>query len=410
MIPEFFSNSRRNIVAAGIVLVLLVAAWVAPFGSSDRTVTAHFPQAIGIFQGSDVTIMGVGVGRVKKVVPEGDSVRVEMTYSGDYKLPADVKAAIVTPTLVADRFIQLVPAYGGGPVLADGGDIPLDRSVVPIEMDQIYNSLNEITSSLGPNGANKDGALGKVLATTADSFRGNGKFGHDAIENLAAAARTLGDNSPELFATIESLAGITQTLAKQDKQVSRFLKDLSKASNDLAGESNELQRALEAIARAVVVTRSFIHDNKDLLVSDLAKLAHLLDVISRERTSLKTTLDVAPLGISNLGLQFDTISAGAGIRVQLGPTISDLPNVLCGIVTQAGVSNPALVCELFKALLPAEVTGAVGGGVTNGGVPSLSTPSSPSTTPTAKSPVLNLPTVGSLSLVEQVNGLLAGVR
>ena len=46
-------------------------------------------------------------------IVEGISVRVDMTYSSDYKLPADVKAAIITPTLVADRFVQLVPAYSG---------------------------------------------------------------------------------------------------------------------------------------------------------------------------------------------------------------------------------------------------------------------------------------------------------
>lgn len=410
MISELFSNTRRNIVAAGIVLVLLLAAWVAPFESGNRTVVAHFPQSIGIFEGSDVTIMGVGVGRVETVTPDGDSVRVEMTYSSDYKLPADVKAAIVTPTLVADRFIQLVPAYSGGPVLPDGGDIPLERSVVPVEMDQIYRSLNEITTSLGPNGANRDGALGRVLRTTAKSFRGNGQVGHDAIANLSAAARTLGDNSPELFATIESLAGVTTTLADQDKRVARFIKDLAKASTNLAGESGELRQALAAIADAVAVTQGFIRDNKELLVGDLARLSHTLKVISQERNSLKTTIDVAPLGIGNLGLQFDTISAGAGIRVQLGPTVSDLPNVLCGLVRNSGASNPDLVCNLFKALLPAEALGVVGGQITDHGVPAVGLPSTSTEAPTAKTPVLNLPTVGSKSLVDQVRELLGGAR
>src|SRR5690349_1818599 len=93
MAIDLFSNSRRNVVAVVIVLALLLAAWLAPFGSGERTVTAHFPQSIGIFEGSDVTIMGVPVGRVKSITPEGKSVKVVMTYSSDYKLPADVKAA-----------------------------------------------------------------------------------------------------------------------------------------------------------------------------------------------------------------------------------------------------------------------------------------------------------------------------
>ena len=53
-------------------------------------------------------------------------MRVEMEYDAKYKLPADAKAVIVTPTLVADRFVQLTPAYdGSGAAMADGADIPL---------------------------------------------------------------------------------------------------------------------------------------------------------------------------------------------------------------------------------------------------------------------------------------------
>jgi virulence factor Mce-like protein len=413
MAIDLFSNSRRNVVAVVIVLALLLAAWLAPFGSGERTVTAHFPQSIGIFEGSDVTIMGVPVGRVKSITPEGKSVKVVMTYSSDYKLPADVKAAIITPTLVADRFVQLVPAYSGGPALSDGGDIPLERSVVPVEMDQIYRSINELTTSLGPNGANKNGALSQVLKTTADSLRGNGKIGHDAIANLADAARTLGDNSPEMFATVESLAQVTDTLAKNDKDVSRFLKDLAKVSNNLAGESDELEEALQAIARAVGVTQSFVHDNKKLLASDLGKLGHTLSSITKYKKSLQTTLDVAPLGISNLGLQFDTTSAGAGIRLQIGPMVSDLPGILCNIIINAGVPSSDLVCQLFKALLPASLFQTVGGAITNSGVPEI-----PSLTPNAtgaaattpQSPVLSSPGVGAKSLVDQISALLGGAK
>jgi len=418
MAAEFFANSRRNVVAVVIVLALLFAAWLLPFRADERTVTAHFPQSIGIFEGSDVTIMGVSVGRVTKITPEGRSVKVEMAYSGDYKLPADVKAAIITPTLVADRFVQLVPAYSGGSALPNGGDIPLERSVVPVEMDRIYRSLNDLTTSLGPNGINKEGALAKVLKSTADSLEGNGKLGHDAIANLASAARTLGDNSPEMFATVESLASITDTLAKNDKDVSRFLEDLAKVSDNLAGESDELKEALEAIARAVSVTQGFVHDNKKLLASDLEKLGHTLSSITKYKKSLQTTLDVAPLGISNLGLQFDTVSAGAGIRLQLGPEVTDLPSILCNFLLNSAVPLPDAVCPLLKALLPAKLFQVVGGAVTNAGVPDIPSlteklpiPGSTSATSAQpNAPVVDAPSVGAKSLVDQLTSLLAGAK
>ncbi|MFL6089971.1 MAG: MCE family protein [Aeromicrobium sp.] len=400
------SISRTQRLIAGGVIVLLGIAWLLPMSAKDNTVTAHFPQAVSIYKGSDVTIMGVSVGRVTKVVPEGDSVRVEMTYAHDYKLPADVKAAIVTPTLVADRFVQLVPAYSTGPALADGGDIPLSRSVVPVEMDRIYRSLDTISKTLGPQAAGKDGALGKVLASTADALDGNGQLGHDALENLASAARSFGDNSPELFATVESLAGVTHTLAANDEDVTRFLKDLSKVSTQLAGESGDLEHALAAIARAVVVTRTFIHENRGLLASDLSKLSHTLEVVLRNEDSLKTTLELGPLGLTNLALQFDKTSSGAGIRIQLTPTVSDLGNVLCSFVATSGLPDPGPVCTLFKALIPAIDTppGNVPVNMLPSGAPAAAPASSPASAPLS---VGSLP-IGENALVDQIQKLLAG--
>jgi virulence factor Mce-like protein len=401
------SISRTRLVIAGGVIFTLAVAWLLPMGASDRIVTAHFPQSVSIYEGSDVTIMGVPVGRVTEIVPEGDSVKVVMRYSDEYKLPADVKAAIVTPTLVADRFVQLVPAYSSGAVMPDGGDIPLERSVVPVEMDRIYRSINTITETLGPAGANKDGALGEALASTADGLEGNGELGQEALKNLAAAARSFGDNSPELFATVESLAGITQTLSAHDEDMEDFLTDLAKVSEQLAGESDELDGALEAIARAVVVTQDFVHETKGLLAGDLAKLTRTLDAVLSDKESLKTTLELGPLGLTNLVLQFDTTSSGAGIRLQLTPTVSDLGNVLCSFVITSGIPNPDAACALFKALVP--VIQPIDGNVPVNQLPSAPSSGSASASSPAAQPLkVGRVPIGENALVDQVRKLLPG--
>ena len=50
-----------------------------------KTVTAHFPRAVSIYKGTDVRILGVNVGQVTAVIPEGNSVRVEMEYDADVR-------------------------------------------------------------------------------------------------------------------------------------------------------------------------------------------------------------------------------------------------------------------------------------------------------------------------------------
>ena len=104
------------------IVVILVAATFLLVRQPDEKnhVTAHFPRAVSVYKGSDVRVLGVNVGRVTAVIPEGNSVRVEMEYDAEVKLPKDAKATVITPTLVADRFVQLTPVYTEGRKMAAG--------------------------------------------------------------------------------------------------------------------------------------------------------------------------------------------------------------------------------------------------------------------------------------------------
>jgi virulence factor Mce-like protein len=351
-------------ILVGAVVVILVAALFLAFngGSGNRTVTAHFSQAVSIYQGSDVEVMGVRIGRVTAVVPEGDSVRVEMEYDGKYKLPTDVKAAIVTPTLVADRFVQLAPAYGGGPALRDGGDIPVSRTAVPVELDRIYSSIGDLTEALGPNGANKSGALGQLLSAGAAALKGNGRLGNEMLANLSKAVQTFGNGSSDLFRTVDNLAELTSTLQANDKAVGSFMTHLSTVSQQLAGERDDLRRALTAIADAVGTVRDFVHDNKHALTEDIRQLSTTIGVIEKQKKTLGTVLQLAPLGLNNLTEAFDEKTGTVGIRLQAGPTLLDFGNILCNTIKINQMPGADQACTLLKALLPNLSTLDSGGG------------------------------------------------
>ena len=123
-LPMTSWSRRTQLLAAAIPVALLLLAFLVFPGDGSRTVTAHFDRAVAVYPGTDLRVMGVQIGEVTAVVPDGNSVRVEMVYDEEYKLPADAKAAVVTPTLVADRYVQVFPAYGKGAVMPDGGGHP----------------------------------------------------------------------------------------------------------------------------------------------------------------------------------------------------------------------------------------------------------------------------------------------
>ncbi len=104
-----------------------------------------------------------------------------MEYDPQYKLPAGAKAAIVTPTLTADRFVQIAPSYTGGAVMPDHARIPLPETGTPVELDRISQALSDLTQALGPNGANKNGSLNTLLTAGTKALRGNGQLGNETL-------------------------------------------------------------------------------------------------------------------------------------------------------------------------------------------------------------------------------------
>ncbi len=349
--------SRVPIKALGTVVVLgllAVALFVSTGGGADpKTVTAHFPRAVSIFPGTDVRILGVNVGSVSSVTPEGDSVRVEMEYDAEYDLPAGAQAVIVTPTLVADRFVQLTPVFTEGEVMADGADIPLAETAVPVELDRIYASLRDLTETLGPNGVNADGTLNNLLRAGADALDGQGARTNAMIRNLAAAADTFGAGAGDLFTTVSQLAEFTATLADNDRLVRAFLADLAGVSEQLAGERTELEGVLSAVADTVGTVQGFVRDNREALATDVRKLTRVIGTINSEKDSLNTALDVAPVAMGNLVLAFNTESGSIGSRIGLTGNVQDADGLLCAIVQQSALPKitKTLACQIFEMVL-----------------------------------------------------------
>jgi phospholipid/cholesterol/gamma-HCH transport system substrate-binding protein len=345
--------SGRALAVMTAVLLLAATFFVVRGDDETRTVTAHFPRAVSVYEGSEVRILGVNVGRVTAVIPEGNSVRVEMEYDAEEKVPADAKAAVVTPTLVADRFVQLTPAYTGGAVMQNGADIPLPETGVPVELDRIYSSLRDLSEALGPNGVNKDGTLDHLLEAGRRNLEGEGARGNQMLRDLSAATATFGRGSGELFGTVTELAKFTQVLGDNDRLVRAFMKDLADVSSVLSGERVELSRALDAVARSVGTVEGFVKNNRRALVTDLEKITRVMKTINSERDNIDTALRVGPLALGNLAVAFNNETGSIGSRIGMQGTFGNPDGLLCAIVMQSDMPRPSkdLACKIFTRLL-----------------------------------------------------------
>ena len=287
-----------------ISLVVALAA-IATIGyelfapAATKTLTAYFPVAIHLYPGSEVDVLGVKVGSVTSVTPMGDRVKVVMTYDAHRRIPASATAVVDEPTLVADRVIELTPPYGGGAVLPDGATLGLTRTHVPVELDQLEGNLVQLAQALGPNGANRQGALSRALTVAAANLRGQGGAAHTTMTQLGRLMGTLGDNRNALFGTIRNLQAFTTELAQHDSETRSFMTDLGDVSTQLAADSGSFSRALHNLGIALDEVASFIHDNRHVLSKDIGSLGSVTQVLARERVLLAHIVDMGAVGISN---------------------------------------------------------------------------------------------------------------
>lgn len=309
-------------VLSAALITLAAVLLVGLRGASGTRITAYFPLAIGVYAGSEVRVLGVRAGTIDAVRPQGTRVRVDLTVDRGLRIPADARAAVVAPSLVSDRYVQLAPAYTGGPAMPSGGVIPQERTAVPVELDQLYDSMKRLAGALGPEGANRDGALSRALQAGAENLEGNGADLHRMIDDLGQAAKTLAGSRGDLFGAIDDLHEFVSMLAADDDQVRRTERRLAQVSGFLAEDRDELAAALTHLAEAMVKVRAFIKDNRALMVGDVDRLARITKVLVTQRRALAEALDVLPLDVQNVLNAYDPATRslrGRGDVLELMP-------------------------------------------------------------------------------------------
>ncbi|NKE56265.1 MCE family protein [Lentzea sp. PSKA42] len=354
-------RDMARFIAIACVLALVVTAgmWWVFAGMNGRKVTAHFAAAVGVYPGGDVRVLGVKVGTIDEVTPEGKTVKVVFTVDRDVRIPENAQAVVVSPSVVSDRYVQLAPAYTGGPTLGDNAVIPRERTATPVELDELYQSLDKLTTALGPNGANADGALADLLNSAAKNLEGNGQALNDTLKNLGQATRTLSGSKEDLFATVDNLQKFTAMLAANDSQVRDFNKQLADVSKMLADERGDLGAALNELATALGQVQGFIKDNREVLKSNVDKLASITQVLVNQRAALAETLDVAPLALGNLQNSYNAASGTLDTRANINELNQPPIVLICKLVQQATPNNvPPVLAQTCKQLEPV-LTGAV---------------------------------------------------
>ncbi|MFI5778386.1 MCE family protein [Nocardia sp. NPDC051570] len=326
-------KTAAKVFVVGLATVAAGGCSVLPTSVQDAVgdtthITADFRNIAGMFEGNPITVLGLEVGKVDKIVPQGQFAEVHMTVKGDVKIPKDVVAALISPSIVTDRHIELSPAYTGGPALADNAHLTVEQTRTPVELDTMIKTIDQFAAALKPAPGNNVGPLSGTLLF--DMVNGQGEKIRDTLNALSGALKVGVDNKDAVATIIVKLNELTTMLADNDQSVRDFSNRTTQLTQLLADQAPGLQATLDQINGFLANTSGGFSQYQDQLASSLTGLTAVTDQLRRNAANVTEVVDVAPLLLQNLDRSVNRQSGYIRLHALLGATFSgEIVSLFC---------------------------------------------------------------------------------
>ncbi|MET7770107.1 MCE family protein [Nocardia sp. NPDC005366] len=306
-------------------------------GDDTTTVTAAFDNAAGLYVGNAVAVLGMPVGKVTAVQPRGSHVEVTLEIESGVSIPADATAVTLSTSVLTDRHVEFTPVYRGGPTLADGARLGLDRTRTPVEFDRLLGAADSMAGKL--TGAQPgDGPVAKLLAASSAIATGSGPQLRETMDELATALR-LGDDGgagvrDTITKIVEQLAVLVRAAADNDGLIRDFGAATGQMGDVLADLDIGAGNTGAQINQIMTQTTALLTDNADSLRTMLTDATTVTKAIADYRSELGEFLDVTPLLLNNAYNAVDFEYRGVRVHALLDKVFFDgqLVKEVCNIL------------------------------------------------------------------------------
>jgi phospholipid/cholesterol/gamma-HCH transport system substrate-binding protein len=230
---------------AGLVLVALVL-----FNSGGgHTYHLLFEDAGQLVPGNQVLVAGQPVGSIDDVGLT-DNAQARITITTDDPLREGTTAIIRSTSLsgVANRYISVTPGPTNSPVIKDGADIPGSKTTSPVNLDQLFNTLDSPTRR----------ALQKVIEGQATIYAGHTiganrtyKYFAPALGSTQRLLDELTRDQRSFTDFLVSSSKVLTAVAARRNELSSLVSNANKGLGAIASENQSLDRSLVALPPAL---------------------------------------------------------------------------------------------------------------------------------------------------------------
>ncbi|MGV0779164.1 MCE family protein [Mycolicibacterium sp. XJ775] len=304
-----------KLLAVGAAVSAIVAAAVLLFPDKDRTpitVTAQFEDAVGLYPGNAVAVLGMPIGKVTSVTPKDAFVEVKLAIDRDVAVPADVQAVTISTSVLTDRHVELTPAYQSGPRLGDGDVLGLPRTRTPVEFDRTLAMADKLSVALKGDGQGQ-GPMADLVGIGAKIASGSGQDIKSALDQLSAALRVGSDNGAATKENIQSIAAslatLTQAARDNDTAIREFGTNIRELSTIVADENLGSGNAGSQLNDILAQAASLLEKNRDGLKTTATDFQSLMGAVNDYRRELAEIIDVLPMLGTNI---YNAVDQNAG--------------------------------------------------------------------------------------------------
>ncbi|MEZ0365783.1 MlaD family protein [Mycobacterium sp. pUA109] len=209
-------------MATAAAIIAMTASCSGSSSREDAAYCAILPDTVGLYVGNPVTQMGYQIGKVTSIDANPTQVRVDFSVAEGRPLPHDVKAVIRSPSILADRALELVGNYSGGARLDGGSCISLDHSFSPKTISEVVGSAYNFINSINPDGS----------TNIDDTVRGVDQLVHNngaGVNQLLTRTSSMLDSPDQAISEIGSIvrntAELTATLVELRDPLKEILQD-----------------------------------------------------------------------------------------------------------------------------------------------------------------------------------------
>jgi phospholipid/cholesterol/gamma-HCH transport system substrate-binding protein len=256
-----------RLAAVAVVVGAIVLVAILLFGGgSDYTVKVQFENAGQLVKGNQVEVGGRPIGSVSDIrLTNSGLAEIEIKLDQFKPLHEGTSAVIRSTSLsgIANRYVSLDLGPQSNRKIPSGGYIRADRTTSPVDLDQLFNTLDEPTRR----------GLQNIIQGTAAQYDGKAKQANESLRYFNPALSTS--------------STLLRELVRDRVVFQRFVTDTADVVTDLASRRGDLS-ALVGNANA---TAAAIGDENVALARSLDLLPNTLREANTTFVNLRSTLD-----------------------------------------------------------------------------------------------------------------------